>query len=65
MLRVAWSFYAASIGAWAIFLPPAYTSFGGWLSIITYSFSTGLPLLLIAEFGAVILKRIPDVSLIC
>ncbi len=61
LLRVAWSFFASSIGAWAIFLPAAYTSFGGWLSIITYAVSTGLPLLLISEFGRKILKRAPDV----
>ena len=26
--RVFWSFYAGSIGAWAVFLPASYTSFG-------------------------------------
>lgn len=61
MLRVAWSFFASSIGAWAIFLPASYPAFGGWLSIITYAVSTGLPLLLISEFGRKILKRTPDV----
>jgi solute:Na+ symporter, SSS family len=61
--RVAWSMYASSIGAWAIFLPASYTSFGGWVSIITYAVATGLPLFLIAEWGALILKNQPDVSL--
>ena len=37
--------------SWAIFLPASYPAFGGWLSILTYAVSTGLPLLLIAEFG--------------
>jgi hypothetical protein len=37
--------------SWAIFLPASYPAFGGWLSIMTYAVSTGLPLLLIAEFG--------------
>lgn len=61
LLRVAWSFFASSIGAWAIFLPASYPAFGGWISIITYAVSTGLPLLLISEFGRKILKRAPDV----
>lgn len=45
----------------AVFLPASYTSFGGWVSIITYAFATGLPIFLVAEWGALILKKCPDV----
>lgn len=45
----------------AVFLPASYTSFGGWVSILTYATATGLPLLLAAEWGAIILRSCPDV----
>lgn len=45
----------------AVFLPASYTSFGGWVSILTYAMATGLPLLLAAEWGAIILRSCPDV----
>lgn len=46
----------------AIFLPAAFTSFGGWVSIITYAVATALPLLFIAAWGAKILEHTPNVS---
>lgn len=58
---MAWSFYAGSIGCWALFLPASYPAFGGWVSVCTYAFSTGLPVLLIAEFGYKLMKRVPEV----
>jgi len=52
-------FSTGALGAWVLFLPAAYTAFGGWISIITYAIATGLPLFLIAEWGVLILKSHP------
>lgn len=50
-----------------MFLPASYPSFGGWISILTYAVASGLPLFLIAEWGAIILRSCPDVgaTLLC
>ena len=57
-LRVLWSLYSSSIGCWVLFLPASYVQFGGYLSIISYAISTGIPLYLIAFWGCQMLSRV-------
>ena len=61
--RIAWSFYASSIGAGALFAPVAYTvhseTGAGWLGLVSYSIFTGLPIVLVAYLGILIRSQYP------
>ncbi|KAH6560850.1 hypothetical protein BASA60_000210 [Batrachochytrium salamandrivorans] len=61
--RIAWSFFAASMGAWVLYGPASFVgdpSFGtGYLGLISYSLFTGLPLIMIAFMGTYIRKNVP------
>jgi Na+/proline symporter len=63
--RVAWGFYACTIGAGVVFSVPSFVvdkEFGGgYIGLITYSLFSGLPFLIIAWVGTYIKKRFPDV----
>ncbi|KAI8892135.1 hypothetical protein BC833DRAFT_612569 [Globomyces pollinis-pini] len=63
--RVAWGFYACSIGASVMFSVPQYVSdpvYGaGILGLLSYSFFSGFPFLIIANIGMYIKKRFPEV----
>ncbi|CAI5475751.1 unnamed protein product [Closterium sp. Yama58-4] len=61
MLTIAWSFYAGAMGSWALFGPPSYCSYAGTLGMIMYSISAGLPIIIVAWFGAVIHRLVPSV----
>eukprot|EP01025_Chloroclados_australasicus_P003530 TRINITY_DN1083_c1_g1_i7.p1 TRINITY_DN1083_c1_g1~~TRINITY_DN1083_c1_g1_i7.p1 ORF type:complete len:530 (-),score=37.94 TRINITY_DN1083_c1_g1_i7:2593-4182(-) len=61
MWRVAWSFYAGAAGAWALVSPPQYAVIAGVIGLITYSISSGLPILLIALFGHHVQSKFPHV----
>ncbi|CAI5519513.1 unnamed protein product [Closterium sp. Naga37s-1] len=61
MLTIAWSFYAGAMGSWALFGPPSYCAFAGTLGMIMYSISAGLPIIVVAYFGAVIHRLVPSV----
>nr|KAJ3420857.1 hypothetical protein HK105_005122 [Polyrhizophydium stewartii] len=64
--RIAWSFFAASMGAWVLYGPAQYVadpSFGvGYLGLISYSFFTGAPLVMIAFMGSYIRKNVPQAT---
>ncbi|KAH9248114.1 hypothetical protein BASA83_003392 [Batrachochytrium salamandrivorans] len=61
--RIAWSFFAASMGAWVLYGPASFVgdpSFGaGYLGLISYSLFTGLPLIMLAFMGTYIRKNVP------
>ncbi|CAI5499884.1 unnamed protein product [Closterium sp. Naga37s-1] len=61
MLTIAWSFYAGAMGSWALFGPPSYCAYAGTLGMIMYSISAGLPIIVVAYFGAVIHRLVPSV----
>jgi hypothetical protein len=41
--RISWSFFAGSMGAWAITGPAAYAVHAGVLGMLSYALSCGLP----------------------
>ncbi|KDD77100.1 hypothetical protein H632_c19p2 [Helicosporidium sp. ATCC 50920] len=59
--RVAWSFYAAAVGAWAITTPPAYATTTGLLGCIMYALSSGFPPIMISYLGTAIQRKVPHV----
>jgi Na+/proline symporter len=63
--RVAWGFYACTIGAGVIFSVPSFVTNkefgGGVVGLFTYSFFSGFPFLIIAYAGTYIKKRFPKV----
>lgn len=54
MIRIAWSFFAGALGAWAISGPSYYTPYYGITGLIMYSTMSGLPILMIAFAGGFI-----------
>eukprot|EP01026_Neomeris_dumetosa_P059156 TRINITY_DN5521_c0_g1_i3.p2 TRINITY_DN5521_c0_g1~~TRINITY_DN5521_c0_g1_i3.p2 ORF type:complete len:230 (-),score=12.13 TRINITY_DN5521_c0_g1_i3:195-884(-) len=61
MWRVAWSFYAGSIGAWVVVAPPQFAVVGGVLGMVMYSLASGIPIFLIALCGQSIQDKFPHV----
>ena len=49
--RIAFSFYAGSVGAWAITTPANYASFAGWVGMVAYAAACGLPILVLGLYG--------------
>ena len=49
--RIAFSFYAGSVGAWAITTPANYASFAGWVGMVAYAAACGLPILVLGLHG--------------
>uniref|UniRef100_A0A0G4FXD4 Sodium/solute symporter n=1 Tax=Chromera velia CCMP2878 TaxID=1169474 RepID=A0A0G4FXD4_9ALVE len=60
--RIAWSFFAGSIGAWCTTTPPAYSTTAGWIGMTSYALSSGIPVLGIAFFGQVVQEKFPSAS---
>ncbi|KAF9437242.1 hypothetical protein BGZ76_001531 [Entomortierella beljakovae] len=58
---IAWSFYSGSMGAWVIFSMPAFVVSAGIIGLIAYSFSCGLPIVIVARIGAILHRKYPDV----
>ncbi|KAG0081408.1 hypothetical protein BGZ93_006462 [Podila epicladia] len=58
---IAWSFYAAGVGAWVIFSMPAYVVSAGIVGLVAYSISCGLPILIVARVGAILHRKYPNV----
>ncbi|KAJ1503030.1 hypothetical protein HMI55_002642, partial [Coelomomyces lativittatus] len=50
-LRIGWSFFAGSMGAWAIALPAGYAVEFGLYGVIAYALASGLPCVMIAFLG--------------
>jgi Na+/proline symporter len=59
--RIAWSFYAGAVGAWAIATPGSYAGFAGIVGVVVYALACGFPILMIAFFGNKITAAMPHV----
>eukprot|EP00906_Rhabdomonas_costata_P014054 RCo020155 len=59
--KIAFSYYASAMGAWAIVSPSSYASYAGLLGLSMYALSTGLPIVIIALLGHWLQRRYPDV----
>jgi len=59
MWRIGFSFFAGSVGSWAICTPPNYACFAGWIGLVFYALACGLPILAIAFFGHVVRDKYP------
>lgn len=57
--RIAFSFYAGSVGAWAITTPANYASFAGWVGMLAYAVACGLPILVLAFYGHKVKEMYP------
>ena len=54
--RVIFSFISTTLGAWVIFAPSGYSLMSGYLGLIAYSLSGGVPLIVPAIFGPLVQK---------
>ncbi len=61
MLRIAWSFYASAVGAWVFTGPPSYASYAGYIGLLSYAISAGLPIVMIAFLGDLVQAKLPQV----
>jgi len=57
--RIAFSFYAGSVGAWAITTPASYSTFAGWVGMVFYALACGLPIIVLAFFGNFVKDKYP------
>eukprot|EP00281_Chroomonas_sp_CCMP1168_P018380 CAMPEP_0206232428 /NCGR_PEP_ID=MMETSP0047_2-20121206/11407_1 /ASSEMBLY_ACC=CAM_ASM_000192 /TAXON_ID=195065 /ORGANISM="Chroomonas mesostigmatica_cf, Strain CCMP1168" /LENGTH=590 /DNA_ID=CAMNT_0053656157 /DNA_START=179 /DNA_END=1948 /DNA_ORIENTATION=+ len=57
--RIGWSFFCAAIGGWVISSPANFSTWGGYIMLITYPISTGIPILIIAYCGNRIIEKYP------
>jgi Na+/proline symporter len=66
LTKIAWSFYAASIGSSVIFAPVAFSvdeiNGAGILGLLSFSIFTGVPIIMIAYFGKWIRIKFPNVN---
>lgn len=60
--RLAWSFFAGSMGAWAITGPAAYAVHAGVVGMAAYALSCGLPTMFIVFFGPHVQSAWPTAS---
>ncbi|KAG0248227.1 hypothetical protein BG011_000327 [Mortierella polycephala] len=58
---IAWSFYASGVGAWVIFSMPAYVVSAGIVGLVAYAVSCGIPIIIVANIGAVLHRKYPGV----
>ena len=57
--RIAFSFYAGSVGAWAITTPANYATFAGWVGMSFYALACGVPIIVLAYFGDMVRSKYP------
>mmetsp|Transcript_41579 Transcript_41579/g.98539 ORF Transcript_41579/g.98539 Transcript_41579/m.98539 type:complete len:556 (+) Transcript_41579:204-1871(+) len=60
--RIAWSFFAGSMGAWAITSPPNYAVQSGWVGMVSYAVSCGIPTICVVTLGGEIQARWPQAN---
>eukprot|EP00960_Hanusia_phi_P046550 757896-Hanusia_phi.AAC.5 len=60
--RIAWSFYAGSVGSWCITSPSNYATFAGWIGMIFMALGTGVPLIVQSYFGSMVQSKYPNVN---
>ncbi|KAI9136790.1 hypothetical protein BKA69DRAFT_1042257 [Paraphysoderma sedebokerense] len=57
--RIAWSFFASAMGAWAIAAPSQIAVYNGYLGLISYSISAGIPIMVVVFLGVRIQRKLP------
>ncbi|EKX40511.1 hypothetical protein GUITHDRAFT_75395, partial [Guillardia theta CCMP2712] len=62
MYRIAWSFYAGSVGSWCITSPSNYATYAGWIGMIFMAIGTGVPLIVQSYFGSMVQSKYPTVN---
>ncbi|MEW5319668.1 MAG: hypothetical protein WDW38_010808 [Sanguina aurantia] len=58
--RIGYSFFATAVGAWCITGPATFAAYTGIIGLLMYAISSGLPILILALFGASITRKHPD-----
>lgn len=62
--RIAWSYYAAAVGACVVFAPSSFVvdpvNGAGWLGLISMSFFTALGVLVVVYAGAHVRQKYPN-----
>jgi Na+/proline symporter len=59
-IKIALSFFATVMGVRAVTYPAFYASNAGWLGLLFYSLSRGVPIMIIAFIGTSIQRRWPE-----
>lgn len=57
--RIGFSFYAGSVGAWAITTPANYATWAGWIGMTFYALACGIPIIVLAFFGDFVREKYP------
>ncbi|KAJ3372671.1 hypothetical protein GGF31_001695 [Allomyces arbusculus] len=57
--RIAWSFFAGALGAWAIATPANMAATGGVIGLVSYAVSTAIPVILVSFAGEKITQALP------
>lgn len=52
---------AGAVGAWVIASPAQYATYAGAIGVAMYSFSSGIPVVIIAAVGDKLQKKFPKV----
>uniref|UniRef100_A0A7S3PNX7 Na+/proline symporter n=1 Tax=Aplanochytrium stocchinoi TaxID=215587 RepID=A0A7S3PNX7_9STRA len=60
-IAIGWSMFASAVGSWVILTPAQFGSFGGVITVLTYGFATGIPILLTGYWGANLREKFPDI----
>ena len=55
--RVVFSFISTTLGAWVVFAPSGYALTSGYLGLVAYALSGGIPLIVPALFGPLVQKH--------
>jgi hypothetical protein len=58
-VRIAWSFFAGALGAWAIATPANMAATAGIYGLISYAVCTGIPIVMVAFVGSRVQKLLP------
>lgn len=59
--RIAWSMFAAGVGAWVVSTVPSYGAYAGIIGVVFYAISAGVPLVVLALMGPRISQAVPHV----
>lgn len=58
--RLGLSFFASGLGVWILFTPPEVGTFAGLAGIVGYGIAAAAPFLVLAWFGPVVRRRLPE-----
>ena len=59
-LLIAFSFYAGTMGSWAVTATPNFAVSAGFIGLVMMSISNGLPIIMVAQLGHRVVKIMPD-----